>query len=46
MRSRKTRSKNQRLNPALTFELVIARDDLLTRVPQLKTTNPDLTLTV
>ena len=36
--------KNERLNPALTFELVIARDDLLTRVPQLKTTNPDLTL--
>ena len=37
-------AKNERLNPALTFELVIARDDLLTRVPQLKTTNPDLTL--
>ena len=36
--------KNERLNPALTFELVIARDDLLTRVPQLKTTDPDLTL--
>ena len=29
MRSRKARRKNQRLNPALTFELVIARDDLL-----------------
>jgi transcription elongation factor GreA len=38
-------TKNQRLNPALTFELVVARDDLLTRVPQLKTTKPDLTLT-
>jgi transcription elongation factor GreA len=37
-------AKNQRLNPALTFELVIARDELLTRVPQLKTTNADLTL--
>jgi transcription elongation GreA/GreB family factor len=37
-------AKNERLNPALTFELVIARDDLLTRVPQLKTTNQDLTL--
>ncbi len=38
-------ARNERLNPALTFELVIARDDLLTRVPQLKTTNPNLTLT-
>jgi transcription elongation GreA/GreB family factor len=37
-------AKNQRLNPALTFELVVARDDLLTRVPQLKTTNAELTL--
>jgi transcription elongation GreA/GreB family factor len=37
-------AKNQRLNPALTFELVIARDDLLTRTPELKTTNPELTL--
>ena len=37
-------AKNQRLNPALTFELVIARDDLLTRTPQLKTTNSELTL--
>jgi transcription elongation GreA/GreB family factor len=38
-------ARNERLNPALTFELVIARDDLLTRVPQLKTTDPNLTLT-
>ena len=38
-------TKNQRLNPALTFELVVARDDLLTRAPQLKTTNAGLTLT-
>jgi transcription elongation GreA/GreB family factor len=37
-------AKNQRLNPALTFELVIARDDLLTRVPELQTTRPELTL--
>ncbi|MEP6686107.1 MAG: hypothetical protein ABJB22_04955, partial [Verrucomicrobiota bacterium] len=39
-----TASRNQRLHPALVFELVIARDDLLARCPQLKTTNPDLTL--
>ena len=38
-------AKNQRLNPALTFELVVARDDLLTRVPKLKTTKTELTLT-
>jgi transcription elongation GreA/GreB family factor len=36
--------KNERLNPALTFELVIARDDLLTRLPQLTTSDPNLTL--
>ena len=28
-----TASRNQRLNPALVFELVIARDDLLQRCP-------------
>jgi transcription elongation GreA/GreB family factor len=39
-----TASRNQRLHPALVFELVIARDDLLARCPQLKTTNPNLTL--
>lgn len=38
-------ARNQRLNAPLTFELVIARDDLLARSPQLKTTNPELTLT-
>jgi transcription elongation GreA/GreB family factor len=38
-------ARNQRLNPALVFELVMARDDLLERCPELKTTNPDLTLT-
>jgi transcription elongation GreA/GreB family factor len=37
-------ARNQRLNPALVFELVIARDDLLERCAQLKTTNSDLTL--
>ncbi|HEY2615153.1 MAG TPA: GreA/GreB family elongation factor [Chthoniobacterales bacterium] len=37
-------SRNQRLNPALVFELVMARDDLIARSPQLKTTNPNLTL--
>jgi len=37
-------AKNQRLNPALTFELVVSRDDLLARLPQLKTTNAELTL--
>jgi hypothetical protein len=39
-----TASRNQRLYPVLVFELVIARDDLLARCPQLKTTNPDLNL--
>ena len=37
-------ARNQRLNPALVFELVMARDDLIERCPQLKTTNPGLTL--
>ena len=36
--------RNQRLNPALAFELVIGRDDLLQREPTLKSTQPDLTL--
>ncbi|HEV2096495.1 MAG TPA: GreA/GreB family elongation factor [Chthoniobacterales bacterium] len=39
-----TAARNQRLNPALVFELVIARDDLLLHCPQLKSTNPELTL--
>lgn len=38
-------ARNQRLNAPLTFELVIARDDLLARCPALKTTNLSLTLT-
>ncbi len=40
-----TASRNQRLHPTLVFELVIARDDLRARFPDLKTTNADLTLT-
>lgn len=36
--------RNQRLNPALAFELVMGRDDLIERVPKLQTTNPSLTL--
>ncbi len=39
-----TAARNQRLNPVLVFELVIARDDLLARCPQLKSNNPNLTL--
>jgi transcription elongation GreA/GreB family factor len=37
-------ARNQRLNPALVFELVMARDDLLERSPKLNTTNSSLTL--
>jgi transcription elongation GreA/GreB family factor len=37
-------SRNQRLNPALVFELVLSRDDLLGRFPQLETTRSNLTL--
>ena len=37
-------SRNQRFNPAFSFELVMARDDLLERCPQLKSSNPELTL--
>lgn len=37
-------ARNQRLNPALVFELVMARDDLRERSPKLNTTNPGLTL--
>ncbi len=36
--------RNQRFNPAFSIELVIARDDLLERVPTLKSSHPDLTL--
>jgi len=37
-------ARNQRLNAPLAFELVVGRDDLLTRCPNLKTTNLSLTL--
>ncbi|MFL6584876.1 MAG: GreA/GreB family elongation factor [Chthoniobacterales bacterium] len=36
--------RNQRLNPALSFELVLGRDDLLERCAKLQSTKPDLTL--
>src|SRR6266403_3827133 len=39
-----TAGQNQKRHSALTFELVLARDDLRERVPQLKSTRPDLTL--
>jgi transcription elongation GreA/GreB family factor len=39
-----TAARNQRLNPALAFELVMGRDDLLERCPKLQTTAPELTL--
>ena len=39
-----TARRNQRLNPAMTFEFIVGRDDLLQREPTLKTTYPDLTL--
>ncbi|MEY2559764.1 MAG: hypothetical protein QOG51_179 [Verrucomicrobiota bacterium] len=38
-------ARNQRLNAALTFELVMGRDDLVARCPKLQSTNPELTLT-
>jgi transcription elongation GreA/GreB family factor/transcription elongation factor GreA-like protein len=37
-------ARNQKLHPELTFELVLGRDDLLERFPQLKTTHIGLTL--
>ena len=39
-----TASRNQKLHPGLSFELVLGRDDLLQRVAELKTTNLSLTL--
>ena len=39
-----TARRNQRLNPAMAFELLIGRDDLLQREPKLRSANPDLTL--
>jgi transcription elongation GreA/GreB family factor len=37
-------TRNQRLHPELAFELVLGRDDLMERIPQLKTTHIGLTL--
>src|SRR5438045_4308324 len=37
-------TRNQKLHPELTFELVLGRDDLLERFPELKTTHIGLTL--
>lgn len=39
-----TAMRNQKLHPALSFELILGRDDLLERVPQLHTTIIGLTL--
>ena len=39
-----TAQRNQRLNPAMAFEFVIGRDELLQLEPKLHTTHPDLTL--
>jgi transcription elongation factor GreA len=36
--------RNQKIHPELAFELIIARDDFLERVPQLHTTHIGLTL--
>jgi transcription elongation GreA/GreB family factor len=37
-------AKHQRINPHWTFELLIGRDDLMQRIPQLQSTNPELTI--
>src|SRR6266567_3148109 len=37
-------ARNQKMHPELAFELIIARDDLLERVPQLHTTHIGLTV--
>jgi transcription elongation GreA/GreB family factor len=37
-------TRNQKMHPELVFELVLVRDDLLERFPQLKTTHIGLTL--
>jgi transcription elongation GreA/GreB family factor len=37
--------RNQKIHPALSFELVLGRDDLLEKLPELKQTNLSLTLT-
>ncbi|MGI8889344.1 MAG: GreA/GreB family elongation factor [Chthoniobacterales bacterium] len=40
----KTAQRNQRLNPAMAFELILGRDDLLQLQPKLRSSNPDFTL--
>ena len=37
-------ARNQRYNPALALELLMGRDDLLQRCPQLTSSNPELTV--
>ena len=37
-------ARNQKMHPEFTFELIIGRDDLLERVPELKTTHIGFTL--
>lgn len=39
-----TARRNQRLNPAMTFEFVLGRDDLVQREPALKSSAPELTI--
>ncbi len=39
-----TARRNQRLNPAMAFELVLGRDDLLQREPKLRSSHPEFTL--
>lgn len=37
-------ARNQKFNPALVMELIMARDDLLERCPALTSSNPEVTL--
>ncbi|PYK40128.1 MAG: hypothetical protein DME49_01535 [Verrucomicrobia bacterium] len=37
-------ARNQKLHPELSFELLLGRDDLLARIPQLRTTHVGLTV--
>ena len=39
-----TAARNQKIHPELAFELIMARDDLLARIPELHTTHVGLTL--
>jgi transcription elongation GreA/GreB family factor len=39
-----TAARNQKIHPELAFELIMARDDLLARIPRLHTTHIGLTL--